>query len=115
MQIFPHCPGKFISFDFSYKCNNYIEKFPSFFAKKDTSCLHFPHLLTLRSLDSFHLLSHFFLLHFLVGSAVVENDLTKENVDAIVNTANSWLKHGGGVSDGFLFHIKVQMQFEITP
>jgi len=66
-------------------------------------------------LDSFHLLSHFFLLYFLVGSAVVENDLTKENVDAIVNTANSWLKHGGGVSVGFLFHIKVQMQFEITP
>lgn len=29
---------------------------------------------------------------------VVENDLTKEKVDAIVNAANSWLKHGGGVS-----------------
>ena len=29
---------------------------------------------------------------------VVQNDLTKENVDAIVNAANSWLKHGGGVS-----------------
>lgn len=28
---------------------------------------------------------------------VVENDLTKENVDAIVNAANSWLRHGGGV------------------
>lgn len=29
---------------------------------------------------------------------VVQNDLTKEKVDAIVNAANSWLKHGGGVS-----------------
>lgn len=29
---------------------------------------------------------------------VVENDLTKENVDAIVNAANSWLRHGGGVA-----------------
>ena len=28
---------------------------------------------------------------------VVENDLTKENVDAVVNAANSWLRHGGGV------------------
>ena len=28
----------------------------------------------------------------------MENDLTKENVDAIVNAANSWLRHGGGVS-----------------
>ena len=27
----------------------------------------------------------------------MENDLTKENVDAIVNAANSWLRHGGGV------------------
>lgn len=31
-------------------------------------------------------------------SQVVQNDLTKEPVDAIVNAANSWLKHGGGVS-----------------
>lgn len=29
---------------------------------------------------------------------VVQNDLTKENVDVIVNAANSWLKHGGGVA-----------------
>ena len=38
-----------------------------------------------------------FLLIFLLCQ-VVQNDLTKENVDAVVNAANSWLKHGGGVS-----------------
>jgi hypothetical protein len=34
---------------------------------------------------------------------VVSNDLTKENVDAIVNAANSWLKHRGGVWQYFYF------------
>ena len=29
---------------------------------------------------------------------VVEGDITKENVDAIVNAANSYLSHGGGVA-----------------
>ncbi len=29
---------------------------------------------------------------------VVEGDITKRNVDAIVNAANSYLKHGGGVA-----------------
>lgn len=29
---------------------------------------------------------------------IVQGDLTEENVDAIVNAANSYLKHGGGVA-----------------
>ena len=45
----------------------------------------------------FYLVS-LFVACLLLLSQVVQNDLTKENVDAIVNAANSWLKHGGGVS-----------------
>ena len=40
--------------------------------------------------------------------AVVQNDLTRENVDVIVNAANSWLKHGGGVSPYFVLPINSQ-------
>ena len=29
---------------------------------------------------------------------IVQNDITKENSDAIVNAANSQLKHGGGLA-----------------
>lgn len=43
---------------------------------------------------------------------VVENDLTKENVDAIVNTANSWLKHGGGVAGAIVNRGGSQIQVE---
>lgn len=51
------------------------------------------------SLSNFILyLISFFVVFLLLLSQVVQNDLTKENVDAIVNAANSWLKHGGGVS-----------------
>lgn len=51
------------------------------------------------SLSNFILyLISFFVVFLLLLSQVVQNDLTKEKVDAIVNAANSWLKHGGGVS-----------------
>lgn len=43
---------------------------------------------------------------------VVENDLTKENVDAIVNAANSWLKHGGGVAGAIVKSGGKQIQDE---
>ncbi|MDD5573466.1 MAG: macro domain-containing protein, partial [Candidatus Hydrothermia bacterium] len=33
---------------------------------------------------------------------VVQGDITEENVDAIVNAANSRLKHGGGVAGAIL-------------
>lgn len=46
----------------------------------------------------FFLLWYLILFICLLDTAVVQNDLTKENVDVIVNAANSWLKHGGGVS-----------------
>lgn len=32
------------------------------------------------------------------GLTLVQGDITEENVDAIVNAANSYLKHGGGVA-----------------
>ncbi|KAJ7374808.1 hypothetical protein OS493_005158 [Desmophyllum pertusum] len=43
---------------------------------------------------------------------VVQNDLTKENVDAIVNAANSWLKHGGGVAGAIVKSGSNQIQIE---
>ncbi|PFX25355.1 Poly [ADP-ribose] polymerase 9 [Stylophora pistillata] len=43
---------------------------------------------------------------------VVQNDLTKENVDAIVNAANSWLKHGGGVAGAIVKNGGYQIQTE---
>lgn len=43
---------------------------------------------------------------------VVQNDLAKENVDAIVNAANSWLKHGGGVAGAIVKNGGDQIQNE---
>lgn len=45
-------------------------------------------------------------------SQVVQNDLTKEPVDAIVNAANSWLKHGGGVSYQVIIYLPLNFKIE---
>ena len=38
--------------------------------------------------------------------ALVEGDITERNVDVIVNPANSYLQHGGGVARTIKYHIK---------
>lgn len=43
---------------------------------------------------------------------VVQGDLTKESTDAIVNAANGWLAHGGGVAGAILRRGGLQIQFE---
>jgi O-acetyl-ADP-ribose deacetylase (regulator of RNase III) len=44
--------------------------------------------------------------------AVVHGDLTREVVDAIVNPANGWLAHGGGVAGAILRRAGIDLQLE---
>ena len=43
---------------------------------------------------------------------VVHGDLTRESVDAIVNPANGWLAHGGGVAGAILRRAGIDLQLE---
>ncbi len=43
---------------------------------------------------------------------VVQGDLTKERVDAVVNAANEWLAHGGGVAGAIVRRGGLQVQWE---
>lgn len=43
---------------------------------------------------------------------VVEGDLTRERVDAVVNAANGWLAHGGGVAGAILRRAGLDLQLE---
>ena len=43
---------------------------------------------------------------------VVHGDLTREVVDAIVNPANGWLAHGGGVAGAILRRAGLDLQLE---
>ena len=43
---------------------------------------------------------------------VVHGDLTREAVDAIVNPANGWLAHGGGVAGAILRRAGIDLQLE---
>lgn len=44
--------------------------------------------------------------------AVVHGDLTREAVDAVVNPANGWLAHGGGVAGAILRRAGIDLQLE---
>lgn len=53
--------------------------------------------------------------HSLPGGAVlrvVQGDLTKETVDAVVNAANEWLAHGGGVAGAIVRRGGLEVQWE---
>lgn len=43
---------------------------------------------------------------------VVQGDLTKETVDAVVNAANEWLAHGGGVAGAIVRRGGLEVQWE---
>ena len=43
---------------------------------------------------------------------VVQGDLTKEHVDAVVNAANEWLAHGGGVAGAIVRRGGLEVQWE---
>ena len=43
---------------------------------------------------------------------VVQGDLTREAVDAVVNAANEWLAHGGGVAGAIVRRGGLQVQWE---
>lgn len=43
---------------------------------------------------------------------VVHGDITQESVDAIVNAANGWLAHGGGVAGAILRRAGLDLQLE---
>ncbi len=43
---------------------------------------------------------------------VVHGDLTQERVDAVVNPANGWLAHGGGVAGAILRRAGLELQLE---
>ncbi len=43
---------------------------------------------------------------------VVQGDLTKEAVDAVVNAANEWLAHGGGVAGAIVRRGGLEVQWE---
>jgi len=43
---------------------------------------------------------------------VVHGDLTQERVDAVVNAANGWLAHGGGVAGAILRRAGLDLQLE---
>lgn len=43
---------------------------------------------------------------------VVQGDITRETVDVIVNAANGWLAHGGGVAGAVLRRAGLELQLE---
>jgi len=45
---------------------------------------------------------------------VIKGDITEENVDAIVNAANSYLQHGGGVAWAIVKRVGKKFKERVT-